>query len=155
MLNFNESKRAKLYWLKRILAIDFGEKFTGIAMFTPGNEPYPTPYDRIRFKSDQQLAEEIFTLAKQEMVEVIILGVPRLTDGQETNMTKRVRMFLDVLRNKVSKDILIFEQDETLSTFEAKDRMKNSPQYNFEVDINKIDALSASIILEEFIMDEN
>ena len=44
-----------------------------------------------------------------------------------------------------------FEQDETLTSQEAKDRMQNSPEYNFQIDVNRIDALSAQIILEDFL----
>jgi RNase H-fold protein (predicted Holliday junction resolvase) len=29
--------------------------------------------------------------------------------------------------------------------------MKNSPQYNFQVDLSQIDAVSACVILEDFI----
>jgi putative Holliday junction resolvase len=44
----------------------------------------------------------------------------------------------------------VYEQDETLSTQDAKNRMLNSPKYNFKIDLQKIDALSAAIILEDF-----
>ena len=44
-----------------------------------------------------------------------------------------------------------FFQDEALSSFEAEDRMKNSPKYNYKIDKNHLDALAASIILEEWL----
>jgi putative Holliday junction resolvase len=152
MNRFKSSKKAQLYWHKRILALDFGEKFTGLALYCPSSDPYPVPYDRIAFKSDQQLANDIKLVIDSECIDIVVIGIPRLTDGTETNMTKRVRLFKATLVKNVSCEV--FEQDETLSTFEAKDRMKNSPQYNFEVDLKKIDALSASIILEEFIIED-
>ena len=37
-----------------------------------------------------------------------------------------------------------------MSSFEAENRMKNSPQYNFKIDLKHIDAVAASIILEDF-----
>ena len=91
------------------MAIDFGTKFTGLALFCPGSDPYPVPFDRIAFKSDQQLADDIEQVCKDEFVEVLVLGVPRLTDGTETNMTKRVRAFKAVLDKK---NIELHEQDE-------------------------------------------
>ena len=48
-------------------------------------------------------------------------------------------------------DLTIINQDETLTTYEAKDRMKNSAKFNFKVDPKQIDELSAVIILEDFI----
>ena len=45
----------------------------------------------------------------------------------------------------------LFLQDETLSTFEAKERMKQLPQYNFKIDLKRVDELAASIILEAFL----
>jgi putative Holliday junction resolvase len=45
----------------------------------------------------------------------------------------------------------IHEQDETLSTYEAEERMKRSPRYNFQVNLSEIDAVSATVILEDFL----
>ena len=64
-------------------------------------------------------------------------------------MTKTIKQFAQKLESKVS--IPMFLQDETLSTMEAEDRMKNDPRYNFQVDYSKIDAVAATIILEDFL----
>ncbi len=131
------------------LGIDFGTKFVGLATFNPNNDPYPTPYDRIRFASDEQVCQEIKKVCKMEYITHIILGIPKLLTGEETNMSKRVREF-HLKLTQIVQDIPVHIQDETLSSFEAEERMKNSPAYNFQVDYNKIDALAASIILEDF-----
>ncbi len=51
--------------------------------------------------------------------------------------------------------IPLFFQDESLSTFEAEERMRESPRYNFKVDKKQLDALAASIILEDFLSAES
>ena len=79
-----------------------------------------------------------------------MIGVPYLLDGQESTQTKKIKNFIQKFFKQFS-DIDCFEQDETLSSFEAQERMKNSPRYNFEVDIKQIDSLSAAIILEDFV----
>ena len=45
----------------------------------------------------------------------------------------------------------VYKQDETLSSFEAEERMRNSPRYNFKVDLSMIDSVAATIILEDFL----
>ena len=77
----------------------------------------------------------------------IILGVPYFTDGKPSEMTRRVLEFAK--RLVASINIPLFTQDESLSTFEAEERMKNDPKYNFAVDPKKIDEVAATIIIEE------
>lgn len=134
---------------KKILAIDYGQKFTGLATFIPEVDPFVLLYGRIAYINDEKLCLEIKTLVDEELVEFIVVGVPHLTDGQKTNMTRTVEDFIQKLKTSLSH-IPIYEQDETLSSFEAKERMLNSPRFNFQIDMKQIDAVAASIILEEF-----
>lgn len=133
-----------------ILAIDYGTKFTGLATFHKGRDPFPMPLGRIKYVSDDQLIQDIKKTIEEEFIEAVVLGLPHLTDGQATNMTKTIQAFGKVLCEQI-KPIKYFEQDETLSSFEAKERMKSSPRYNFQIDMTQIDAVAASIILEDFV----
>lgn len=135
--------------LKQILAIDFGEKVIGLATYCVNRDPFPTPYGRIINKGLETVRRELTQVIDDECIDKIVIGVPRLTDGKETQSTERARQFLNWVSEQFSLEV--FEQDETLSTFEATERMKNSPRYNFTVDLTQIDAVSASIILEDFI----
>ncbi|MCP4714144.1 MAG: pre-16S rRNA-processing nuclease YqgF, partial [Deltaproteobacteria bacterium] len=49
------------------------------------------------------------------------------------------------------KPLPLYRQDESLSSFDAEERMLESPRYNFKIDPDQLDALAASIILEAFI----
>jgi putative Holliday junction resolvase len=135
--------------LKQILAIDFGEKVIGLATYCVNRDPFPTPYGRIINKGLDVVGRELKQVIEDECIDKIVIGVPRLTDGKETQSTERARQFLHWVSEQFSLEV--YEQDETLSTFEATERMKNSPRYNFTVDLTQIDAVSASIILEDFI----
>ena len=64
-------------------------------------------------------------------------------------MTKTIKEFALLAEEKL--DIAIYTVDETLTTFEAEQRMQNDPKYNFKIDLKKIDELSATIILEQFL----
>jgi putative Holliday junction resolvase len=137
--------------LTTILAIDYGEKFMGLATYNRLNDPFPCPYQRIPMKNQLDKAlKELKIILNLENIDTIVLGIPTLLDGKETSMTKNVYQFAQKL-NETFPEMPILLQDENLTTFAAKDRMKNSPQYNFEVDLTKIDALSACIILEDFL----
>lgn len=135
--------------LKTVLAMDYGEKFIGVSTYCINRDPYPTPYGRIANKGEAQVLQELKNLIDDESIDLLVIGVPLLTDGKATKMTEKARAFIELVRNSLK--IQVEEQDETLSTFEAEERMKNSPQYNFKVDLQKIDAVAASVILEDFI----
>jgi len=138
------------YNKKNLLAIDYGKKVIGLALFCPGRDPFPLPAGRIINKNLSQVLGELKALIDEESVEVIILGIPHLLDGTVTNMTKNMLAFGDFLKSNFPSFEVIY-QDETLTTFEAEDRMKKDPRYNFKINPKEIDALSAAIILEDFI----
>lgn len=135
--------------LKSILAMDFGEKFIGVATYCVNRDPYPTPYGRIANTSPEAVIKELTRILDDECIDVIVIGLPHLTDGKKTSTTQKAQNFVNFIREHFT--LPIEEQDETLSTFEAENRMKNSPRYNFQVDLKQIDAVAASVILEDFI----
>lgn len=135
--------------LKTILAMDFGEKFIGVALFCVNRDPFPTPFGRIANTGPDAVIRELRKIISDEAVEVLVIGLPHLTDGQRTSTTAKAQSFVNFIREHFT--LPIEEQDETLSTFEAENRMKNSPRYNFQVDLRQIDAVAASVILEDFI----
>ena len=140
---------------KHILAIDYGQKFTGLANYKVNSDPFVLTYGRIQYQSDEQLIDEIHQVIEEEFIDILVLGIPYFTDGTESTMTKTIKAFGEKLE-KLKKlneqsDLDIYFQDETLSSYEAQERMKNDPRYNFQVDLTKIDAVAASIILEDFL----
>lgn len=134
---------------QRILAMDFGEKFIGVATYCVNRDPYPVPFGRLANKGDEYVVKELKRLLDDESIDLIVIGIPHLTDGKTTKMTEKAQAFIKLIREQITLPVEI--QDETLSTFEAETRMKNSPQYNFKVDLQQIDAVAASVILEDFI----
>ena len=139
---------------KKILAIDFGTKMAGLARFCEGRDISPYPYGSLKYVNDDKLISEIIKIVKETSTDIAVLGIPRLLDGKETSMSKKIRNFGKKLGDKLGS-IPLFFQDESLSTFEAEERMRESPRYNFKVDNKQIDALAASIILEDFLFSES
>ena len=134
---------------KHILAIDYGRKFTGISTYNVGRDPFPLTWGRIKYENDDQLISEVKKIIEDEFIEILVIGVPFFTDGKESTMTRIIKAFVENFKTKT--DCEVFTVDETLTTFEAEERMKNDPKYNFKVDLRKIDELSAVIILEQFL----
>ncbi len=135
--------------MKSLIALDFGEKFIGVATYCVNRDPFPTPYGRIANKGEGFILAELGKILSEECVDEIIVGLPYLTDGKKTSSTQRAAAFVNLLKQRLT--LPIHEQDETLSTFEAETRMKTSPRYNFQVNYSQIDAVAASVILEDFI----
>ena len=139
---------------KTVLAIDYGTTVTGLALFNPKRDPWPLPYGKIVYKNDSQLIEEVGKKIEEESVGILVLGIPLCKDGGKSPMTKKVEQFGEALKAALSETVEFYCQNEHLTTFEAQDRMRSSPRYNFTVDPKEIDALSACIILEEFLMEK-
>lgn len=132
----------------RLLGIDYGSKVVGTALYHLGRDPFPMPFQKIVVKNETQLLRDLKQLTSDELIDFVVLGIPYLTDGKESDLTEKIKLFGRELESTLG--LTVIEQDETLSTFEAEERMKNSPRYNFKVDPKQIDSLCAAIILEDF-----
>jgi putative Holliday junction resolvase len=135
---------------RHMLAVDYGTRRTGLALYRPGRYSYPVPYLQLPYRSDDALLQDVTRIVREESIELVVLGVPRLLDGTETTMSRRILDFGERLA-PVLLPVPLYQQDESLSTFEAQERMKSSARYNFKIDPRQVDALAASIVLEDFI----
>lgn len=133
-----------------ILAIDYGTKVIGTAKYTVGVDPYPLMLQKIIVKSENETINELKKIIEDESIDIIVIGIPYFVDGKESEQTKTNKIFADKLK-KTFSTLKFFEQDETLTTKEAEERMINSPQFNFKIDRTKIDCMSAVVILEDFL----
>jgi putative Holliday junction resolvase len=150
MLDFSIYKRFKALQNKPIMAIDFGFKVVGTAFFCPGRDPFPYLGEKIIFKSQTETIASLKKIIENENIEVIVLGIPYYLDGKESETTKLIKHFGKLVRESFP-DLEFYEQDETLTTKAAEERMQNSPQFNFKIDMTMIDCVAATIILEDFI----
>lgn len=136
---------------KKFLSIDYGEKFLGLATYHLGSDPFPLKHGKMPNKTEKQVFIDLKQLLIQEEITDIICGIPYFTDGKESKNTLKIKEFFTKLEKYCGPKYQYHQQDETLTSHEAKDRMLNSAEYNFKVDMNQIDALSAQIILEDFL----
>lgn len=79
----------------RILAIDYGERRTGLAM----SDPTATIASGCgTLATHDALAQEIAAFARSNEVVRIVVGMPRALSGTDTDMTRRVTAFIEQLR---------------------------------------------------------
>lgn len=131
---------------QRLLGVDFGTKVVGLGFFTPGQDPFPLLHGRIVGKKDPQVIEDIAAIVQNDAVDAVVVGVPHWNNSR---MTQRILGFVRQL--EIHLAVPVHTQDESLSTFEAAERMRKDPRFQFRVDPQRIDEMAASIILEDFL----
>ena len=131
----------------RVMARDYGERKIGVAL-SDSLQMIAYPYKTIDRKKTPNYIGEIKNILEDKEVEAIVVGYPISMSGQETKQTKITMDFINELKNKLN--IEIFKYDERLSSKEAARYLKNQ---NIKTGHNKekIDQISASIILEQFL----
>jgi putative Holliday junction resolvase len=129
----------------RYLAIDYGEKRTGLAI-CDASETITTPLTVIH--GQKELTKKIVNIIRKEGAEAIVLGLPLNMDGSEGHQSKLTRKFAEQLKKHL--DIPIHFQDERLSSFDAEQKLTPT-----ELTTGKkkklLDAIAAASILEAFL----
>jgi putative Holliday junction resolvase len=129
----------------RLLGIDFGDKYIGIAISDELCK-IATPLDTIL--SDGSEITKITELIKKYNISKIIIGNPLNMDGSISKGTEKVNEFIKKLSSIITIPIEL--RDERLTTKEIQSRM-------IELDLSrkkrkkKIDSLSACLILQSYI----
>ena len=129
----------------RYLAIDYGDKRTGLAICDSA-ETLATPLAVIH--GQKGLLRRIADIVKNENVESIVLGLPLSMDGSESRQTKRALDFSEQLRQHF--DIPVHLQDERLSSFSAE-RELASGKLTRGQKRKRLDAVAAAAILDAFL----
>lgn len=131
--------------MKKILAIDWGEKRIGLALSEDGHFAFPFKViENTNPSFDPPLRkgrtiEELENILAERKIEKIILGWPIGLSGNETDKTKEVEKFYQEL---LKLGIPIEKIDERYST-------KMVPNEGRGVDMK--DAVSAQILLQEYL----
>jgi putative Holliday junction resolvase len=131
---------------ERILAVDFGDRRTGLAATDHfGKIAFPLP--ALIGLSDQDCAQEIANLAKERDSQVIVVGMPLDREGRPGQRARRTMGFVQVLE-KVSP-CPVATTDEAMTTDEAHRRLK---EFGLKAARRKklADSVAAMIILERY-----
>ena len=101
----------------KYLAIDYGQKRTGIAVSDSGGS-MAFPRRTIQMRTREAFFEELLALLEAEAPDALVIGLPVNLEGEETLTTRQTRNFAKNLKKKTP--LPIFWMEEALSSFEAE-----------------------------------
>ena len=127
----------------KYLAIDFGEKWTGIAV-SDNSGSMAFARTTLRKTTRGAFWNAVLQILDEERAEAVVIGIPRTRDGQDTMTIQRVRNFIASFKRRCSLPVYVME--ETLSSFEAGKRLRDTPKNQ-----SGLDAAAAAAILESFL----
>ncbi len=126
-----------------ILALDIGERKIGIARannIAKVAEPLST------LINDETFPEKLHGIIIEENAGLVVVGLPRGLEGQETQQTRYVRSFME----KLDLSVPFKFQDEALTSVKAEERLTKTTKSYTKYDI---DSNAASIILEDYLLE--
>ncbi len=130
-----------------ILSVDYGDVRTGIAVCDK-NELLASPVCVITERKADVLCEKIAVLCAEHKAQLIVMGLPKNMDGSEGFRAEACREFAAMLREKTGLDVEM--RDERLTTVSAHTFL-NMTDTRGKKRKNTVDAVSAVLILEDFI----
>ena len=129
----------------RYLAIDYGDKHTGLAVCDAA-ETIASPLTVIHGQKD--LLQKIADIVEAENVEAIVLGLPLNMDDSTGPQARLVFQFAEQLEKVLN--IPIHFQDERLSSFSAGEKLA-AADFTVKKKKKRIDAIAAAEILDAFL----
>ncbi len=108
---------------KRILAVDYGERRTGLAA-TDWTGSICLPLPRIDEADPRKLCAAIAELVRERDTQRVVLGMPLLHDGSVGQRAQRTEQFREALAVAIAP-VPVAVVDESHSTDEAHERMKD------------------------------
>ncbi|MDR0233538.1 MAG: Holliday junction resolvase RuvX [Zoogloeaceae bacterium] len=127
-----------------VLAFDFGEKRTGVAVGeTALRQAHPLTV--LKVSDNARLLEAVARLIVEWRPEQLVVGLPTYTDGTPHDMTQRARAFAAHLRERFA--LPVAEADEVLTSLDAESRLRETG-HNAKTMKPVIDAVAAQLILQ-------
>ena len=125
----------------QIIAFDYGEKKIGVAVGQTSTNT-SSPLQIIFNKDNKTNWISISSLLDEWKPDLILLGKPLNMDGSDSEIMKKVDKFYKELKSIYDADIEFV--DERLTTFEAREILKNEKQDN-------VDAHAAKILIDNWL----
>ena len=132
----------------RIMAIDYGDAHTGIAISDPTGllAGYTTT---INAYTPEKVAAGVKELIAEHGVEELVLGCPKNMDGSEGPRAEKARAFAALLEAETGLHVVLW--DERRTTIDAHHILYNAGK-NAKKRKKVVDAVAASLILEGYLI---
>ena len=135
---------------QRILGIDYGHARIGLALSDP-SQVIASPFSTVKgSKNPEKAAFYVLQEIQQKKLSIglIVIGLPLLLKGTESDRAKEVRLFAQVLERET--DIPIQFMDERLSSLQA-DRALKEADFSRKERSKYVDSVSCAIFLQSFL----
>ncbi|WP_295580901.1 Holliday junction resolvase RuvX [uncultured Oscillibacter sp.] len=131
----------------RIMAIDYGDAHTGIAISDPTGflAGFTTTIDAYR---PEAVADRVAALAAEHGVEELVLGYPKNMDGTLGPRAEKAAAMAELLRAVTALPVVLW--DERRTTIDAH-RILMTGGKNAKKRKKVVDAVAASLILEGYL----
>jgi len=134
------------------MAIDYGLKRIGIAM-TDIMQITASPFDTIDSFSIKKNAAKIAEIAKNNDVEIIVVGIPINMNGTQGEMADIVKMFIEEIKAVYSVPVATI--DERLTTAQAERMLIEEGDVSRDKRKGLKDRLAAAFILQTYLDTKN
>ena len=131
----------------RVMAIDYGDARTGIAMSDLLCSIVGTT-TVIHSRNPEKTMMQILQLVQEHQVTEICMGLPKNMDGSEGPRAQLCREFADMLKEASGLPVAMW--DERRTTVEAHNILSQH-NYHGKKRKNTVDAVAASLILEGYL----
>ncbi len=131
---------------KRILAIDYGTKYIGLAI-TDDDNTFSVPYSVE--ENTNNFFDKLIEIIYEENIGIIVIGYPTTFDGYVSARHKLINDFVDNINSKVS-NLEIVLQDEAYTTKSSEYIQREFGLRNSQIKKTK-DMSSAALILDAYL----
>ncbi|WP_294490417.1 Holliday junction resolvase RuvX [uncultured Ruminococcus sp.] len=131
----------------RILAVDYGDARTGIAI-SDNSEFLASPVCTITEYHADRLAQKVADIAKEQGAGEIVVGLPINMDGTKGGRAEKCEAFAEMLRGLVDVEVKMWDERSTTVTAH---RYLNETNVRGKKRKAVVDTVAATIILESYL----
>ncbi|MBR2969498.1 MAG: Holliday junction resolvase RuvX [Clostridia bacterium] len=131
----------------KAMGIDFGLARIGIAL-SDDTKFLASPFETYRRRGDELDIVYLQKLIQDKKVDEIICGLPMNMQGEEQEIAKSTREFMDKLRQDMEIEVVFV--DERLSSVMAEEMLRETEK-DWKKRKEKLDSVAASIILQDYL----
>lgn len=131
----------------RIIAIDYGDQHTGVAVSDPTGTIAGEAWTVDEWNAGR-LADKLAAIIKERGAETVVLGYPLNMDGSAGPRAEKSLAFRDLLREKTGLEPLMW--DERRTTVDAHNILTENGRHGKRRK-QTVDAVAATLILEGYL----
>lgn len=132
--------------IKRILALDFGLKRTGLAITDENN----IIASGLKTVDSKNLIAEIRSLVAQKKVGTLVLGEPKRLNNEQTHITENVHILFEVLKKEFPLLHVTLYDERFTSKMASQAISMSGLSKSKKQDKGLIDEVSATILLQSY-----